>query len=339
MKLDSFGVQSLIYERTGEEVEALSPLLKRFNSESIKVETRKGNSYFLKFYRTPEGDLRNRLETEFGSLTFLWNRGMRNIPEPILKDESLKVALFRYIDGELMKPEEITAGDVEKAADFFWSLQHFRKDRETSSFKNASEACFSIADYVRLIDDRLERLSQTGGQELGTFLDSSLLKMWDKIKSGLKSGKPDLTSVLPFDRRILSPSDVGFHNILKEKKDGRLVFVDFEYFGFDDPAKTMCDFVLEPAVPLAEELKPVWLSRFSKLFGLGKEDLERFALIYPILSIKWCCIVLNAFLPNRRHLFGDKLDMVLKTQLEKCRQLHERLLDELNQRSFERWLN
>ena len=36
--------------------------------------------------------------------------------------------------------------------------------------------------------------------------------------------------------RTLSPSDFGFHNALK-RSDGRIVFLDFEYFGWDDPAK------------------------------------------------------------------------------------------------------
>ena len=37
--------------------------------------------------------------------------------------------------------------------------------------------------------------------------------------------------------RTLSPSDFGFHNALRTPA-GTMVFLDFEYFGWDDPAKT-----------------------------------------------------------------------------------------------------
>ena len=48
--------------------------------------------------------------------------------------------------------------------------------------------------------------------------------------------------------RVVSPSDFGFHNALRTE-DGRLAFLDFEYAGWDDPAKLVCDFELQPAVP------------------------------------------------------------------------------------------
>ena len=50
--------------------------------------------------------------------------------------------------------------------------------------------------------------------------------------------------------QVLSPSDFGFHNaILKESGD--LVFLDFEYFGRDDPVKLMADFIWHPGMKLS----------------------------------------------------------------------------------------
>ena len=45
---------------------------------------------------------------------------------------------------------------------------------------------------------------------------------------------------MDFNQLILSPSDFGFHNIVKNKK--KLYFLDFEYSGFDDPLKLLSDF-------------------------------------------------------------------------------------------------
>ena len=46
-----------------------------------------------------------------------------------------------------------------------------------------------------------------------------------------------MSAALPKETRCLSPSDFGFHNALLEAT-GKLRFVDFEYAGWDDPAKT-----------------------------------------------------------------------------------------------------
>ena len=54
------------------------------------------------------------------------------------------------------------------------------------------------------------------------------------------------------DHLILSPSDFGFHNTIKSKK---LYFIDFEYFGLDDPVKLVIDFILHPGMKLNLQLK------------------------------------------------------------------------------------
>ena len=43
---------------------------------------------------------------------------------------------------------------------------------------------------------------------------------------------------------ILSPSDIGFHNTLKCRN--KIFFIDFEYFGLDDPIKITSDFIIHP---------------------------------------------------------------------------------------------
>ena len=49
--------------------------------------------------------------------------------------------------------------------------------------------------------------------------------------------------------RALSPSDFGLHNAMRDE-DGRLRFIDFEYFGWDDPVKLVSDTALHPGSEL-----------------------------------------------------------------------------------------
>ena len=55
----------------------------------------------------------------------------------------------------------------------------------------------------------------------------------------------DFAAELPQEWRSLVPSDFGFHNSLR-RADGTLAFVDFEYFGWDDPVKLTADILLHP---------------------------------------------------------------------------------------------
>jgi hypothetical protein len=105
--------------------------------------------------------------------------------------------------------------------------------------------------------------------------------------------------------RCLSPSDFGFHNTIRSG-DGRLRFFDFEYAGWDDPAKTICDFFCQPAVPVPNEWLPAFLQEIGGAFP-GGELAERVALLLHVYQTKWCCIMLNDFLPagNQRRAFSN----------------------------------
>jgi thiamine kinase-like enzyme len=60
---------------------------------------------------------------------------------------------------------------------------------------------------------------------------------------------------------IVSPSDLGFHNILKYKK--KLYFYDFEYAGLDDPIKLICDFFWHPGNNMSKKLKDRFLYKVN----------------------------------------------------------------------------
>ena len=62
------------------------------------------------------------------------------------------------------------------------------------------------------------------------------------VAAACRDSRPE-TELAP-QHRCLSPSDFGFHNALLRGRPGvpgarDWVFLDFEYFGWDDPAKTV----------------------------------------------------------------------------------------------------
>ena len=105
---------------------------------------------------------------------------------------------------------------------------------------------------------------------------------------------------LAFAQRTLSPSDFGFHNALR-RPDGSVVFLDFEYFGWDDPAKLCSDFCLHPGMGLDDNLAARFLRGARAIYGAADAQYEsRLAVMRPLCGLCWCMIVLNSFLPPQR---------------------------------------
>ena len=95
--------------------------------------------------------------------------------------------------------------------------------------------------------------------------------------------------------QTLSPSDFGFHNSLRIDEQ-KIVFLDFEYFGWDDPAKMVSDFLWHPAMSLSEDLKVYFVRRMRTIFKEDPGFNVRLKSVFPLFGLKWCLIFLNEFI-------------------------------------------
>ncbi len=117
----------------------------------------------------------------------------------------------------------------------------------------------------------------------------------------------------------MSPSDFGFHNILVDNKT--LYFFDFEYAGWDDPAKLFCDFYSQPESPVIFEQAETFRILVSHALKLTEANLWTKELL-PFYRLKWCCILLNEFRQsdrNRRIHAGMHSVKMLRVQLHKAK--------------------
>lgn len=304
------------------------------NSQVYKVICENNKKYIVKNYFQNKKDTRARLSTEFYSLKFLWGEGARNIPEPIVCDKENNLGVYEFIEGKKIKKEEVTDKDVLFAVDFLEEINKYKT--KASQIQPASEAFFTTKKIIDNIQNRIERLERTDKKEenyflLSTFLSNELKPFFKELVSWCdkkleKSGK-NLETELSEEEKILSPSDYGFHNALR-KEDNSIVFLDFEYFGWDDPTKTISDFILHPAMNLEEQKKHLFVREFLNRFQDHKCLKERLEIIYPLFGIKWCTIFLNEFVPenlSRRKFAEERIDVktLQLTQLEKAKQLLE----------------
>jgi len=280
----------------------------------------------VKAYFHDVDDPRDRLHTEYNMLRFLWSHDLRCVPEPIAVDWNHRIALYRYVEGQRPKPEDLDRGAVVALADLLLAMWRLRKEAGATDLPQASEACPALSDYARAAWHRLGQLLSHlhGGRgidkDASTFVRGELQPRLERIEEALvewQAGRQDRESY----GLTLSPSDHGFHNALKTA-DGSWFFFDFEYSGWDDPAKMLADALLQPEVRLPAALHRPFLEYVLAESAEGVEP--RLRKVLPAVHLKWCLTMLNVFLPaaQRRREFalsGLDLEKLKTVQLAKAR--------------------
>lgn len=307
--------------------QSLRTMLHLADDDSLHVEpiTQGGNNrvyrvithdlqILAKVYFRSASDPRDRLNTEYAFSRFLWDNGERCIPQPLACDDSTGISLFEFVPGVRIQPGAISPDHLAQSISFITRIQRLRRLKNASLLPPASEACFCFDEHLSCIDRRIDRLAQLSETDatdaaMKRWVRAELTPAWETLRAHVLNVLDQLAlnvdSVLAPGDRIISPSDFGFHNVIQEPS-GQLRYVDFEYAGWDDPAKLICDFFCQPAVPAPPAQFGEFASTVCEATGNSKLHLARAKLLHPVYQVKWCCIMLNEFLPSdaRRRQFA-----------------------------------
>ena len=309
-------------DMAGRPVDRLIPCRSGRNSRVYKVSC--GREFFaLKSYPSIASDPRDRFGTEIKALKFYEENGNPYTPRLLAVDISRGVALMEWVEGYPVK--EPGAFDIDQAVEFI-ALTHAAEARGGEVFGLASETCLCGADLDRHVAARLEKFSAILQQEpeLSKFLECELLPVLERVR-GLVHGNAFFTP-LPRDKRSLIPADLGFHNAIKTP-GGKIYFIDFEYFGWDDPVRLAADFMLHPGMILQEEIRDHFCRGMIEIFQVEDREFEqRLLQLLPLYAIRWALILLNEFLPERwqaRVFAGETTawEEIKAMQLEKAREV------------------
>lgn len=330
--LDGVSTESLA-RLTGAPVRSVTRVGRGGNSKVYRVVAGSGAVYAAKFYFQRTIDGLDRLEVEYTSLEFLHALGERAVPRPIAVDRDLQIALYEFVEGAPI--DSAAAGDreIQSMVEFAKRLKKLSSSPEAAKLPRAAEACFCFDDLEENIRGRLARLEAVEGEtpsyrKLQEFLASDVGPVFDvaveRVRTALSES--EVRTPLPRSKRTLSASDFGFHNALR-RGDGSLLVLDLEYFGWDDPAKLISDFVLHPAMNLPYRAKEQYVSEMLEVFSDDESLQSRLSLSYPLFAIKWCTILLNEFVSDfiQRREFAvratvDRESMRL-AQLEKAKKV------------------
>ncbi len=297
-----------------------------------------GGEQVAKFYFGRTADGRSRSQVEFDAFEFLWQHGMRCIPEPLKQDHRQQVALYAYVEGTPVEGADASERDLDQLAAFVRALKALAGAPGSLELPPAAEAFFSVAAVVDNVAERYRRMAGLEGSgdsydALRQYLRGEFAPALAQFAAWARTRSRDFDAEIPLERRTLSPSDLGFHNSVRTAA-GSLVFLDFEYFGWDDPAKALSDALLHPRMDLAQPLRTYLAGRFASVFDEDPQWRARVEALYPLFGLKWCMILLNEFRNDQleRRRFVDQAveqthDIQMR-QLRASRALLERILDE-----------
>lgn len=271
------------------------------NSRVILIKSGQ-DSFVLKIYPQNSTDGRDRVGTEVELLNFLRGRGIRQVPKPLFWDKACNWAAYSWFNGSAVTV--ISPEVIDEALKFIGYLKKLSNTAAARQLPVASEACFSLLAHVQMVQKRLLKFRAIRG--VGTIHDQVLQWTNELLVKDLnrtlkeimmKLSDNELNENVPYSERILSPSDVGIHNMLR--MDNFYGFVDFEYAGWDDPAKFAVDWILQPDSPLDVDNASNLISGLKMQLTDTWHWQIRLNRIIDLYRLKWCAIMLNIFFDTK----------------------------------------
>ncbi|MBI9109615.1 hypothetical protein [Maridesulfovibrio ferrireducens] len=322
-------IEQLVHNSLEKKVLSAKRIYAGRNSKVYKILCESGETYAVKFYTQLTADGLSRLDQEWAAISFMTQNRIKNIPVPVAIDSSKQAAIYSFINGTPV--DKIKNNDIHEVLTFLKELKTSSTTGKALNISSAAEACFSPAEVVENINKRFNILTAIPEEdelfrEMRLFLEKDFSEELEKSTTFAKNqlGIETWNSPLPDKLRTLSPSDLGFHNALRTSHNN-LYFVDFEYFGWDDPVKTASDFLLHPAMNLTKTDIKIFYYGMNEIFRNDKNFEIRFKSLLPLFRLKWCLILLNEFsnknLKRRAFASGtpDNVQNLRKAQLEKAK--------------------
>lgn len=282
----------------GRAVARIAPAGNGANNRIYRVEDSAGRPYALKIYPFQGEQGRDRLGQEAAALRFLGDCGVAGVPPVVGILAEGNAALYGWIEGErIERPEN---QDLDALASFLLELQGLRARPAAAGLPNASASCFSLGEVVRQAEARAREFKRCEAPLVRAYVATEWRPDFDKYaqqaQDAYRERGFDADAPLSPRLRALSPSDFGTHNVLR-RNDGSLAFVDFEYFGWDDPVKAVADAILHPGTEMDAAQRRRFCQAVVPYFAQDDDCFVfRLKTLYSLYGLIWCLICLNRYL-------------------------------------------
>ena len=287
----------------------VSPLFGGANNCVFRCTSTDSELVIKSYYNRDTIDGVSRLAAEVGFLRHAAVYAADETPKLIDVNEIENMIAISFVSGE-----SINEGDQPASSDVWSLVSYYQKINPAGySLSNypiiARDGYLSISEHISNIDLRLSALAIDHiPRELQSLAHSTLRGVFDRFETAkqitfrlINNGV--ISDKLPTAQMQLSPGDFGFHNVIKHRE--RLVVIDFEYAGLDDPAKTVADFFLQPKVAIDKRLFDEVVSKMAIVIPPTTLRARALAL-GGILSIKWLAIILSPLDRDRYASFASR---------------------------------
>lgn len=275
------------------------------NNRLFKAVTENREEFLVKEYFP---DDRKRLQREYGALEFLQSSGFNNVPTPYFADETENYAIYSFENGITVDPKSFTNTEGESVIRFINKLQSIKPEkRSKTKFADALFASRSLDEYADTVLFKFGKFEESlrSGEihpKLAKLVETHPLKeivrgTIENLRSDFSTGKL-FKPIKDVDLR-LSPVDFGPHNMIM-RKNGEPCFIDFEYFGWDDPVKIVANFLThEGSKDIPHTQKLHFLEEFKKRSFLPHRITERIDIAVQLAALDWIGILSWGIAPDR----------------------------------------
>ena len=242
------------------------------NSSVYKGHLPNGMTLAIKEYKGDKIRVERMLSREVGSIKFLRNFGIKNIPEIVEIQQELGLLIYLWIEGKEPHPDSKSMNEL---VNFCISLKEIYN--LGNSFENSIDAVFSFSELESQISNRIQELEKT-------FPSLEVNDLCHSLREKLRACM-NIKKNTSFTNKTFSVSDLGTHNMIASKRGS--CFIDFEFFGLDSVNKMVGDFVLHPKNKFNQNDISIFVSSVSNTFEWDSDELME---ILPLLTLKWALI-------------------------------------------------
>ena len=275
------------------------------NNRLFKAVTEKGNEFLVKEYFP---DDRKRLQREYGALKFLHNSGFNDVPTPYFADETQNYAIYSFEKGSTADPKSFTNTEVESTVEFLNKLQSIKPEKGVRNrFLDAlftSHSLDEYADTVLFKFGKFEESLKSKAVHPKVVKLAESYPMEEIVRGTIRklrnaSSTKKLFKPIKDEDMRLSSVDFGPHNMIMRKVN-KPCFIDFEYFGWDDPVKIVANFLLhEGSKDIPDVQKLHFLDEYRKQSHLPSRVIERVDIAIQLAALDWVSILLWGVAPDR----------------------------------------
>jgi hypothetical protein len=254
----------------------------------------------LKGYPEHRAGEHDRFKAEVEFLNYARVVAPEFVPEVLGTDAVSRSLVLESLEGEGFKEgAHPSREDIDRAISFMQYLNADLKLAKQHVAGNAADGFFKLTEHLQNVEQRISKMSlehlaantKAKAAALIRRIGRRLEHLQESTEKMITKGQCE--DALGFGARCVSPSDFGFHNAIHTPKG--IKFFDFEFAGRDDPAKAVADFDLQPRVALNSREKVLT----KALPEWGKSLEKRHDVLFPILELKWACIILAVLNPDR----------------------------------------